>query len=79
MKFRLRTALGNSKRTYTHTTETPIHGTGQGSCASPAIWLLISSILMDCLSEICGGMTMQDIFYFVSQTRILVHLLALTC
>jgi hypothetical protein len=42
-KFRLRTAIGDSKRTYQHSEENPIHGTGQGSCASPAIWLLISS------------------------------------
>jgi hypothetical protein len=61
MKFRLRTALGDSARTYQHSPETPIHGTGQGSCASPAIWLLISSILMDCLSELGGGMTMLDV------------------
>jgi hypothetical protein len=61
MTFRLQTALGESTRTYRHTYNTPIHGTGQESCASPAIWLLISSILMDCLSEIWGGMTMQDI------------------
>jgi hypothetical protein len=61
MKFRLRTALGESSRTYQHSNNTPIHGTGQGSCASPAIWLLISSILMDCLSEIGGGMIMQDV------------------
>lgn len=25
---------------------TPIHGTGQGSCSSPSIWLMISSILI---------------------------------
>jgi ribonuclease HI len=61
MKFRLRTALGDSARTYQHSSDTPIHGTGQGSCASPAIWLMISSILMDCLSELSGGMTMLDV------------------
>jgi hypothetical protein len=62
MKYRLRTALGDSKIYYEHTNETPIHGTGQGSCASPGIWLLISSILMDCLSElVSGGMTMNDV------------------
>jgi hypothetical protein len=31
------------------------------NCASPAIWLLISSILMDCLSELGNGLTMQDV------------------
>jgi hypothetical protein len=61
MKYRLRTALGDSSQTYQHSNETPIHGTGQGNCASLAIWLLISSILMDCLSELGGGMTMVDV------------------
>ena len=61
MKFRLRTALGDSHENYSHSDTTPIHGTGQGSCASPAIWLTISSILMDCLSELAGGMTMINV------------------
>jgi hypothetical protein len=61
MQYRLRTALGDSVTTYQHSAETPIHGTGQGSCASPAIWLIISSILMDCLSDLGGGMTMIDV------------------
>jgi hypothetical protein len=59
MHFRLWTALRDSKRFYKHTNATPIHGTGQGSC--PSIWLLISSILMDCLAELGDGMTMQDV------------------
>jgi hypothetical protein len=63
LKYRLRTALGESKTAYQHSATTPIHGTstGQGSCASPAIWLLISSILMDCLASLGGGMTMNDV------------------
>jgi hypothetical protein len=61
MKYRLRTALGESTNTYQHSACTPIYGTGQGSCASPAIWLLISSILIDCLSSKAGGMTMIDV------------------
>jgi Reverse transcriptase (RNA-dependent DNA polymerase) len=59
--FRLRTALGDSVQTYTHTQQTPIHGTGQGSCSSPALWLLISSLLMDLLEQKAHGMTMIDI------------------
>jgi hypothetical protein len=39
----------------------PVHGTGQGSCASPCIWLLISSILMDCLEQAATGMSLIDI------------------
>lgn len=61
MQYRLRTAMGNSKKTYQHSPNTPIHGTGQGSCSSPSIWLMISSILMDCLSELSGGMIMIDV------------------
>jgi hypothetical protein len=58
--FRLRTAIEDSSNLYQHS-ETPIYGTGQGSCAAPATWLLISSILMDCLSELGNGFTMQDV------------------
>jgi hypothetical protein len=61
MRHRLQKALGDSTRFYTHTKETPVHGTGQGICASPCIWLLTSSILMDCLSELGAGLTMRDI------------------
>jgi hypothetical protein len=59
--FKLRTALGDSKQTYQHSATTPIHGTGQGSCASPAIWLMISSILMQILTRNSFGMTMLDV------------------
>jgi hypothetical protein len=52
MLFRIRTAIGDSKKSYSHSSKTPIHGTGQGSCASPAIWLLVSSLLMDCLYQL---------------------------
>jgi hypothetical protein len=60
MKYRLRTALGDSKKLYYHSKNSPIHGMGQGSCASPALWLLISSTLMNCLAELASGMTMTD-------------------
>jgi hypothetical protein len=60
MCFRIRTAIGDSKQFYQHSETAPIHGTGQGSCASPAIWLLVSSLLMDCLSHIGSGMTIKD-------------------
>jgi Reverse transcriptase (RNA-dependent DNA polymerase) len=59
--FNIRTALGDSKRTYQHTTQQPIHGTGQGSCSSPAIWLLISSFIMDLLEKNAHGIKMYDI------------------
>jgi hypothetical protein len=61
MKYCLRTALGDSKQYYQHSEATPIHGTGQGSCASPCIWLLFSTILMDGLAELGGGEVMKDV------------------
>jgi Reverse transcriptase (RNA-dependent DNA polymerase) len=59
--FTLSTALGESNDKYRHSLITPIHGTGQGSCASPAIWLLISSLLMDILQSTTNGMNIIDI------------------
>jgi hypothetical protein len=59
--FKLRTALEDSKTTYCHGEDTPIHGTGQGSCASPAIWLLLSSFLMSLLQKEGHGMEMKDV------------------
>lgn len=49
MIFSFKTTMGISQSSYQHTNATPIHGSEQGSCASPCIWLLISSLLMDCL------------------------------
>jgi hypothetical protein len=89
MCFKIRIAIGDSKRSYTHPTATPVHGTGQGSCASPAIWLLSSSILIDCLAQIAGGMTMKDVFgertiqhwidSFVDDTSLFANLLRAIC
>jgi Reverse transcriptase (RNA-dependent DNA polymerase) len=89
MCFRLRTAIGDSQSFYKHSDTTPIHGTGQGSCASPAIWLLTSSLLMDCLAQIAGGMTLKDVFGsltiqqwidgFVDDTSLFANLLRIIC
>jgi hypothetical protein len=58
-EFRIRTALGDSLRTYNFFLSNPIHSTGQGSCASPAIWLFISSFLMYMLQAQANGMSME--------------------
>jgi hypothetical protein len=60
MHFRLRTALGDSINHYSHSDDTPVHGTGQGSCASPSLWLIISSILMDCFYQGTFGVVLSD-------------------
>lgn len=60
MQFKLQTALGNSDQFYSHTEELPIHGVGQGGTASPALWLLVSSILFDCYEQKAAGMKLSD-------------------
>lgn len=61
MKFKIRTAAGDSSTTYQHTAATPIHGTGQGSCASPCLWLLISTILLACYASKATGMIQHNV------------------
>lgn len=61
MKFTIRTAGGDSKQSYHHTKENPIHGSGQGSCASPSLWLQISSILLHIHAVLSQGMTRHDV------------------
>jgi hypothetical protein len=60
-QFRTRTALGDSDEIYSHSSTTPIHGTGQGSCASPALWLLISSFLMNILTKYGNGIQINEL------------------
>jgi hypothetical protein len=61
MLFCLQTALGDSTQFYNDMEATPVHRLGQGSCASQCLWLLISSILMDCLNDLGKVMTMADV------------------
>lgn len=62
MQYRIRTTTsGDSQQSYQHTEHTPIHGSGQGSCASPALWLLISSILLKVFDRTSHGMVQFDV------------------
>ena len=61
MEFHLRTAFGISEKFYKHSSNTPVHGSGQGSCASPTLWLILSSILMQSLEKQTSGMTIYPI------------------
>lgn len=45
----IRTAFGDSDRSYGCTPDDPFHGTGQGSGSSPAIWFAITVVLIDAL------------------------------
>jgi exonuclease III len=51
-EYRIRTEVGLAPTGYSHATNHPVYGTGQGSANSPAIWCFISSLLFDCYSQV---------------------------
>lgn len=59
-KYKLKTALGVTDSFYQHCELFPIHGTGQGSQNSPAIWCIISSVLFDCFKTKAHGATFES-------------------
>ena len=52
MKYRVKTAFGISSEYYSGDPEKPLFGTGQGSGASPAVWLTLVVVLMNTLDRI---------------------------
>ena len=50
-RFHLKTEFQVSDTFYQHSTEYPIHGTGQGSGNSPSLWCFIASTLFDAFAE----------------------------
>ena len=52
MKYRVKTTFGLSEKSYQGTDELPLFGTGQGSGASPAVWLSLVVILMNTLERL---------------------------
>jgi hypothetical protein len=47
-RYFIRTEMGLSPTSYTHSASFPIYGTGQGSGNSPMIWSFVSSLLFQC-------------------------------
>ena len=52
MKYRVKTIFGVSDCHYNGAPDAPLYGTGQGSGASPAVWLTLVVILMNTLDRI---------------------------
>jgi hypothetical protein len=52
MQYQVKTAFGISQNHYSGTPEKPLFGTGQGSGASPAVWLTLVVVLMNTLDRI---------------------------
>ena len=46
MQFHIRTAYGDSDKTYSSTRNRPYQGACQGNGAAPAVWLIISAFLI---------------------------------
>jgi hypothetical protein len=59
-RYKLRTAVGISESEYSHSTQFPLYGSGQGSGNSPALWLFISATLFDVHDTFARGATFQD-------------------
>ena len=59
-KYMIKTQLGMSQRSYTHTPEFPLHGIGQGTCNSPAVWALLSSTMFSVYSSHAHGAHFYD-------------------
>jgi hypothetical protein len=59
-RYKLRTAVGISESEYSHSTQFPLYGSGQGSGNSPALWLFISATLFDVHDKFAHGSTFQD-------------------
>jgi hypothetical protein len=55
MLYYVVTVLRISERSYQHLPDQPIYGTGQGSCALPAVWLIICSLLFACHQKASHG------------------------
>jgi hypothetical protein len=53
--YRIKTQLGISRGSYSHSVEWPVFGTGQGSCASPLFWLLNCSAYLSIYQSRCFG------------------------
>jgi hypothetical protein len=60
MQFHIKTALGVSTEYYQDTSETPLHGSGQGSGSASTLWMFISSIIMTIYQDLAKGMQMTD-------------------
>ena len=58
--YRIKTQMGISIGSYSHTHESPVYGTGQGSTASPPFWLLNISKYFDIYDSSCFGASYID-------------------
>jgi hypothetical protein len=59
-KYLLKTQVGISEPSYSHSDFKPLYGTGQGSANSPMSWCLISTILFNAYASKAKGATSKS-------------------
>jgi hypothetical protein len=59
MKYMVKTVHGVSDQSYSGTPFAPLFGTGQGSGASPAVWLTLVVVLLNTLERVCPLLRMS--------------------
>jgi hypothetical protein len=59
-KHKISTQHGTSTEHFTSNESKPIHGPGQGGKSSSAIWMIISTLLMECMANQSDGATFTD-------------------
>jgi hypothetical protein len=65
--YRIKTQLGISKKgSYSHSNDSPVFGTGQGSKSSTHIWNFNSSVLFDTYDRSAYGAT----YYSISGSKL---------
>lgn len=62
MKYFVKTANGVSTKYYTSSKQKTMHGPGQGGRGSPAVWVIISSLMMKCINQTAIGSTFINPF-----------------
>jgi hypothetical protein len=58
--YRIKTQLGISSSSYSHSPSTPVYGTGQGSRSSALIWNVNGSSYLDSYDSLCFGALYED-------------------
>jgi hypothetical protein len=59
-RYKLKTMLGVLEDWYSHTEDSPIYRTGQGSSNSPTIWCFINSVLYDTFENYANGVLFES-------------------
>ena len=66
MKFYLRTAYGDSATFYSGSETTPFQRSFQVNGASPAVWLVLSSLIIRCMYSMGNTMVLKTAWYLAS-------------